>query len=86
MLGQMNLSAGLNKPLFESPAKMQHEPAQLVDFKGFGLDFDEINEGADHGMKDQTAASLKQNKKTEKLRKDLEKLMLGTDANIMRKP
>ena len=26
MLGQMNLSAGLNKPLFESPAKMQHEP------------------------------------------------------------
>ena len=36
-------------------------------------------------MPGNTAAS-RQHKKTEKLRRDLEKLMLGADTNIMRKP
>ena len=60
---------------FPSPQKM-HQRSDYVDFKGFDIDQEmEIDEDAEALNPTDRA-----HQKTEKLRKGLEKLMLGTDT------
>ena len=62
---------------------LQKQKDELVGFEGFGLELDDDkDEALDFIEDDGLDKSARLNKKTEKLRKELAKLALGTDANI----
>ncbi len=61
---------------------LQKQKDELVGFEGFGLELDDDKDEALDFIEDGLDKSARQNKKTEKLRKELAKLALGTDANI----
>lgn len=64
----------------------QKKAAELIDFEGFGLvDEDDEQDQLDFYV-DEADKSARVNKRTEKLRKELAKLALGTDANICMQP
>ena len=58
----------------------------MINFEGFGLYFEEEEDPPEggRGMGSGPAGAAKGNKKAEKLRKEFEKLMLGTDAQTVK--